>query len=130
MCDYPKARRLVVYHDGFDDFRAWMAKLRIEEDLSDPAGALMPLLERVEMDTLTDRIGLDRMEAFVTKLRREEIKLLRRAAKLAGTAGFTTRTSPCWGKRTGTRPTRRGGGTPSAGVARRRASRRPTIPME
>jgi hypothetical protein len=76
MCDYPNARRLVVYHDGFDDLRAWMEELHIEEDVSDPPGALMPLLESVEMGTLTERIGPDRMEAFVTKLRQEEIELL------------------------------------------------------
>ena len=88
MCDDPKARRFVVYHDGFDDLRAWMEELHIEEDLSDPPGALMPLLESVEMDTLTDRIGPDRMEAFVTKLRQEEIELLRRAARLGRHGGL------------------------------------------
>jgi hypothetical protein len=88
VCDYPNARRLVVYHDGFDDLRAWMEELHIEEDVSDPPGALMPLLESVEMGTLTDRIGPDRMEAFVTKLRQEEIELLRRAARLGRHGGL------------------------------------------
>jgi hypothetical protein len=88
VCDYPKARPLVVYHDGFDDLRAWMEELHIEEHLSDPPGALMPLLESVEIDTLMDRIGPDRMEAFMTKLRQEEIKLLHRAARLGRHGGL------------------------------------------
>jgi hypothetical protein len=82
-------RPRVVYHDGFDDLRAWMEELHIEEEITDPPGSLMPLLEHVEMRTLTDRLSPDRMEAFVAKLRQEEIKLLRRAAKVGRLGGLT-----------------------------------------
>jgi hypothetical protein len=104
VCDYPKARPLVVYHDGFDDLRAWMEELHIEEDVSDPPGALMPLLESVEMGTLTERIGPDRMEAFVTKLRQEEIELLqgRHLVRHGGhhvAQKLTNTTSPSWSAR-------------------------------
>ena len=64
-----------------------MEELGIEEDLSDPPGALRPLVESVEMGTLTDRIGPDRMETFVTKLRQEETELLRGGVAGTSTAG-------------------------------------------
>jgi hypothetical protein len=63
----------IVYRDGFDDLRLWMEELGITEDWEplNPPGSLAILVESVSMRQLTDRIGPDRMRAFVTKLREE-----------------------------------------------------------
>jgi hypothetical protein len=70
---FTDAEGRIVYRDGFDDLRAWMEALGFEEedDPYDPPGSLRPLVEYVSLDALTDRIGPDRMAAFVTKLREE-----------------------------------------------------------
>ena len=63
----------VVYRDGFDDLRLWREELGITEDwdcLYQP-GSLAILVESVSLRQVTDRIGHDRMPAFVTKLREE-----------------------------------------------------------
>jgi hypothetical protein len=60
----------IVYHDGWDDLRAWMEDLGGEESEADPPGSLMPLTcDPSIRDTLLDRIGPDRMAAFVARLR-------------------------------------------------------------
>jgi hypothetical protein len=63
----------IVYHDGFDDLRLWMEELGIDEEWEPlyPPGSLTLLVEYVSRRRLTDRIGPDRMRAFVTKLREE-----------------------------------------------------------
>jgi hypothetical protein len=67
----------LVYHDGWDDLRAWMQALGAEEFEADPPGSLMSLVltfvygDADRPDPLLDRIGPDRMAAFVTKLRAE-----------------------------------------------------------
>jgi len=78
----------LVYHDGFDDLRLWMEELGVDEADDDLPGSLVPLLyelqpvvrpvsrcadhpDPVTMDTLVDRVGPDRMAAFITRLRQE-----------------------------------------------------------
>jgi hypothetical protein len=65
------AQGRLVYSDGWDDLRAWMEELGIGEDGLDAPGALRPLLEHVSMPTLVERLGPDRMAAFLTQLRQE-----------------------------------------------------------
>jgi hypothetical protein len=71
---FTDAQGRIVYHDGFDDLRHWMIEelgFEEEDDPIDPPGSLRPLVEYVSLGALTDRIGPERITAFVTKLREE-----------------------------------------------------------
>jgi hypothetical protein len=87
----------VLYHDGWDDLRDWMEKLRIEGRLPNPPGALLPLLAVVGMSALTERLGPDRTAAFVTRLRQERdsigLALEARGRELETESGGTVKVS-------------------------------------
>jgi hypothetical protein len=91
------ARGRVVYHDGFDDLRAWtFDDFGAEEQDWDPPGSLMSLVvdtvnlgssnpeDRAKQDALLERIGLDRMATFVARVCAEGPELGREWGWTAG----------------------------------------------